>query len=163
MLADLVKIKALRADRAEQFMQLCRCEAIRALAERVQAEKTRDTFEVFRDQEEMRRYAELMGHAVRLRDIEGVHEYLALLREELRARQHQAEERAKAHQAASHRAQTAQETYSTADRARQKMLELAAVFDAELAREMEYREEQELEELVESRREKEEWDGLSDE
>lgn len=161
MLADLLKIKTLRADRAEQHMRFCRSEAMRALDERQRAEQERDAFQRFRDHEEHERFHALIGRCVKLHDIEGVRDYLSLLREQLSARQQEADERTKAHQQASEVARLAEGAFHLADRAREKMLELTANHDAETARLLECKEEQEVEELVESMRDQEEWDGLA--
>lgn len=161
MLAELLRIKTLRADRAEQHMRYCRNEAARALRERQQAEHQRDEFQGFRQREENARYGALLGHRVRLRDIEGVREYLALLREQWVDYQQTVEERTKAHDAATEEARQAERLFVAADRAREKMLELSSSFDDEVARLLEHKEEQELEELTEARREQEEWDGLA--
>lgn len=158
VLSELLSIKAFRENKAELDVRRERVRLAESVAAREQAERELAAFQAKAREDELRWYAELCERVVRLRDIERVQLDVALLRmteaglDRSRASAVQAE---LDRQAA---LTQAKDLHAQAARTKEKFVELVRVSALEDAREFERKEDAELEEVAELRRDRADWE-----
>ena len=136
---DLLTIKSLRESKAERIVRRQREVLAQASTLRAQANDRLERFVVFARNEEETLYLDLCSRVVRLRDIENVQNTVAHLRQQ--EQQHQ-------------------ETLRKAEV--QRVLESEQLTADKNLRECERKEDAEMEEVAETRRDREDWDESAD-
>jgi type III secretion protein O len=160
---DLLSIKAFRESKAEIQVRKQRGVLADATAKRDGAQDALDRFRVFAVTHERSLYDDLCARVVKLRDIEDVQVEVA----GLRGKEVQHEELVR--QAEADRVKQAQQldadrkAHQDATRMKEKFVELAQVFADERLKEIERKEDAELEEAAETRRDRADWDEQQEE
>lgn len=155
---DLLTIKSLRESKAERTMRKQREVLAQAAALREKANETLDNFVVYARSEETALYQDLCSRLVRLREIENVQQSVAHLRQQEQGHQEalrraEAQKQQEAAQLATDKAQ-----HKEAARVKEKFVEWALAHSQELQREFERKEDAEMEEVAETRRDRADWD-----
>lgn len=157
ILRDLLAIKTFRENKAEMAVHRQRV----LLAEAVQAhEQAQAALEAFRDWAQRRErelFADLCSRTVRLREIQEVHEAVGEMRtqenhhlqEQDKAQEHRDEEQVEL--------DACKQAHAEASRMKEKFVELARNHAQEALRELERKEDAELEEVAELRRDRIDW------
>ncbi|HZY20515.1 MAG TPA: type III secretion protein [Ramlibacter sp.] len=159
---ELLAIKSFRENKAELAVRKQRTVLADATARRDGAQQTLEAFRGFAQQREDDLYADLCTRVVRLREIEDVQLAVVSLRGEERRHEEalaQAQERRRQEAGA---LETCQVVHAEASRMKQKFMELAQVYADEHLRELERKEDAELEEVAETRRDRADWDERED-
>lgn len=158
MVDQLLFIKTFRERQAETVLQRSRLSLAQAHQLEEQAQQELERFIAQATEDELRWYRQLCERVVKLRDIEDVQTDVAILRAE-------EAERARARDAATQQREQAQSAFTQASEqmkeastARNKFEELARQHHALVAKEVERKEDLELEELAGIVREREEVD-----
>jgi type III secretion protein O len=148
---ELLSIKRFREDKAELAVRKQKSVLADALAQVGACEKDLADWRDYAVRTELALYDDLCSRLVVLGDIEDVQQQVAFLREQERARVSKLDEaRAEHAKQASH----LDELRVQATRAKEKFIELAQAYDDEILRESERKEEAEIEEATESRRDR---------
>ena len=159
---DLLTIKSLRESKAERIVRRQREVLAQATTLRVQASDRLEHFVVFARNEEDTLYLDLCSRVVRLRDIENVQSTVAHLRQQ--EQQHQENLRkAEVQRVLESEQLTADKNlHKEAARVKEKFVEWAQLHSNELQREFERKEDAEMEEVNETRRDRADWDESAD-
>lgn len=159
---DLLTIKSLRESKAERIVRRQREVLAHATALQVQANDQLEHFVVFARQEEDTLYLDLCSRLVHLRDIENVQTAVAHLRQQ--EQQHQEKLRKAEVQRAleSEQLTTDKNLHKEAARVKEKFVEWAQLHSNELQREFERKEDAEMEEVNETRRDRMDWNESGD-
>ena len=157
--AELLSIKRFRESQAELGVQKAHAELTHA---RLRHDDLQSALEAFRTQarnQELQWYAELCIGPVKLRAINDVRESVAFLREDERKKEESTEQAARALTTATDRSQAARLTLRQATTVKDKFVELATNVADEAARELQRREDAEMEEVSSVRRDRQDWGG----
>lgn len=160
---DLLTIKSLRESKAERVVRKQREVLAEAAASREKAHEKLENFVVYARREENALYQDLCSRLVVLRDIENVQNTVAHLRQQEEnhqesLRQAQAKQDKETAQLADDKVQ-----HKEAARVKEKFVEWAQIHTQELQRESERKEDAEMEEVAETRRDRVEWDEATEE
>lgn len=159
---DLLTIKSLRESKAERMVRLQREVLAEATDMRERAHQRLDDFVVFARHEEDTLYQDLCSRLVRLRDIENVQSSVAHLRQQEQQHEdalHKAEvQRVKE----SEKMTVDKSVHKEAARVKEKFVEWAQIHTNELQREFERKEDAEMEEVAETRRDRDDWGESAD-
>lgn len=158
MVTDLLVIKTFREGKAELALSRQRAVHHDAQVTRNQAQTTLERFIEQARQRELSLYGELCSRIVRLRDIEDVQWSVVALKTQERAYETSLQEAQKKHTAEAEALKSRKQEHSDASRLKEKFAELAKTLDDELARISEYKEDAEMEEAAQLRRESGEWE-----
>jgi type III secretion protein O len=155
---ELLSIKTFRESKAELAVRKQRSVLAEAVVRHDSAQEVLEKFISYAVSHERSLYDDLCSRIVRLRDIEDVQ--LAVVGLRGQEREHEdAVARADAdRQAQAERLEADKKVHSEASRMKQKFVELAQVFSEESLREFERKEDAELEEAAETRRDRADWD-----
>ena len=160
---ELLAIKAFRENKAEMAVRKQRSVLAEATASREAADKALDEFRHWAFTHERSIYDALCQRVVRLRDIEDVQLEVADMRQkdlqhEDHARKAEAERVKQSQQLEADR-----DMHQAASRMKEKFVELARLHADEQIKEIERKEDAELEEVAETRRDRADWDGRDEE
>lgn len=156
---DLLAIKAFREGQAESAVRVQRqaladAQAAREAAQALLARLMQEGLEI-----ETALYRDLCARIVRLREIEDVQLSVAGLRQREAAQQDAVDAAKRAQEAQTHKLDTARAAHKEASRQKSKFVDLARNYaDAQL-REVERKEDLEMEEAASVRRDREDWDA----
>lgn len=155
---ELLSIKAFRESKAEQAVRRQRQTLADAEAGERERRQALESFRQYAIDHERALYADLCRRIVRLRDIEDVQQSVAGLRGE--EADHEARVREAARQCVQERERLdgCKAAHDEAARAKQKFVELAQAHADEQIKELERKEDAELEEAAETRRDRADWD-----
>ena len=159
ILRELLAIKSFRESKAELAMFRQRSILQKAVVQKNESEKKLNDFRDYAFEHERSLYADLCSRVVRLHDIENVQHSVV----DLRSRESKHEQAM--HAAEVERAQQAEklevdkEKHAEASRVKQKFVELSQANDEEISKELERKEDAEIEEVNETRRDR---NGLAD-
>lgn len=160
---DLLSIKAFRENKAEMTVRKQRGVLAEATAAREAAEKALEEFKVWALAHERGLYDELCRHVVKLREIEDVQQEVA----GLRGKEVQHEEHVSAAEAnrvkQSEQLDADRRALTEATKMKEKFVELARIHTEEHLKELERKEDAELEEAAETRRDRSDWEERQDE
>lgn len=154
---ELLAIKSFREEKAQLAMRKQRMALVAATQERDGASQRLDDYREFAQRQEREMYADLCRRLVNLREIEHVQGSVVLLRGQEQAHvavldqaqiQCESQERLLDERKADHQ---------QASRMKEKFVQLAQVHAEQAMRELEHKEDLELEEAAEVRREREDW------
>jgi len=154
---DLLAIKTFREEKAELALRKQRMELQAAIRERDGAQQQLEAFRAYARNQEQEMYADLCRRLVNLRDIEHVQGSVVILRG-----------KEQGHAAVLDKAEALRESqesllddrkseHQMASRMKEKFVQLAQVHDEQQLRELERKEDLELEEAAEARRDREDW------
>ena len=157
ILKDLLSIKSFRESKAELAMLRQRSVLQLAVTEKNEAEKKFDEFHLYACEKERSLYADLCSRLVRLHDIENVqHDVVHLRSRESKYEQDmQVAEMERVTQ--TKKLVVDKKNHADAVRVKQKFIELSQIFDLEKSREFERKEDAEIEEVNEVRRDRKDW------
>lgn len=155
---ELLSIKAFRESKAELEVRKQRQTLADAKASEREREQALERWREYALRHERDLYADLCRRVVQLRDIEQVQQSVVDMRGQERQHEERVREAAKlcAHEAA--RLDECKRVLGEAARAKRKFVELAQAHADEQIKELERREDAELEEAAETRRDSVEWD-----
>ena len=145
---ELLFIKNFREQKAEKNMLRTRLDLQQAHHRQLKAQDTLQVFRVQAQQDEVRWYDELCSRMVKPREILSVQEDVAALRTTEANLAVSLEQASTEHEAAQQHYAVATDQHRQATTAKNKFIEVAQNFHAEVARERERREELELEEVA---------------
>lgn len=154
---DLLAIKAFRESKAESAVRRQRQALVEAVDRRLSSARRLEAFRDYATRHEREIYDDLCQRVVVLREIQDVHATVVALRDQERTHQGELE------QACDHEHQEEQElesrkqVHAQATRMKEKFMELAQRYAQEELRELERKEDAELEEVAETRRDRREW------
>lgn len=155
---ELLSIKTFRESKAELAVRKQRGVLAEAVGRHEAAREALEKFISYALAQERSLYDDLCSRVVKLREIENVQ--LAVV--DLRGQERRHEEvvaKADADQRAqAERLEADKKVHSDASRMKQKFVELAQVFSDEHLRELERKEDAEMEEVAETRRDRADWD-----
>lgn len=154
---ELLAIKSFREEKAELAMRKQRIALAAAAAERDDASRRLDDYRDFAQRQEREMYADLCTRLVNLREIEHVQGSVVVLRGQEQV-----------HETVLDKAQTQCESqerllderkadHQQASRMKEKFVQLAQVHAEQEMRELEHKEDLEIEEAAEVRRDREDW------
>jgi type III secretion protein O len=155
---ELLSIKTFREDRAELAVRKQRRVLAEAVAALEAAERALDEYRDFSLLHERELYAELCRRIVRLRELEDAQLEVLGLRNRERALEEAQDQSARVRREEQSRLGEAVELHREATKMRQKFAQLAQMYDDEIARAAEQREDAEMEEVAELRRDRADWD-----
>lgn len=155
---ELLSIKVFRENKAELAVRRQRHLLAQAQRERDEAQQALERFMAYAVGHERALYADLCSRIVKLRDIEGVQQQVVDLRG--REREHEAQLAAAQQQRDAQATKLEQDkaAHAEATRMKEKFVELASNYAQERLRELERKEDAELEEAAETRRDRADWD-----
>lgn len=163
MLREILAIKNFREGKAESALRRQRDVLAEAVSQRERAQRRLEEFIDYAREQERRLYGGLVGQVVRLKDIQDVH----LAVGEIRGQQHDFERSVE--QAEQERLRELQvmderrQAHAEASRMKEKFVELVGVHAQEETRIAERKEDAEMEEASETRRDRMDWDDGSEE
>jgi type III secretion protein O len=157
---DLLFIKRFRETKAETELQKSRAAVVLAQKAEDDAEATLREFVAFAERAEESWYRDLCSRLVKTREIAQVQQDVAGLRQTESEHENTLEARKSEHQSALDHMGVCIQSMRDASVARQKFVELARNFHFLAARELERKEELELEELASIRRDREDWEQV---
>lgn len=157
ILKELLAIKTFREGKAELALRKQRMELQAAIHERDGARRRLDDYRDFARRQEQEMYADLCRRLVNLRDIEHVQGSVVMLR----GQEHEHEavlDKAETFRASQeHLLDERKADHQMASRMKEKFVQLAQVHAEQRVRELERKEDLELEEAAETRRDLEDW------
>lgn len=160
---ELLSIKTFRENKAEMEVRKQRMVLAEALARREQAQAQLDDFRGYALRHEQALFTDLCTRIVRLRDIEAVQTEVVQLRQQERGYESAVDTAVQAEHKESGELDVRKQAHAEASRMKQKFVELAQVYADEQIRELERKEDAELEEAAETRRDRADWDERSEE
>jgi hypothetical protein len=157
VLKELLAIKSFRESKAELAMFRQRSVLQDAVKQKNKAEKLLNEFHIYASEHERSLYADLCSRLVRLHDIENVQLSVVDLRtkESKHAQDMRDAESERINQAEI--LEEDKKNHAEAARVKQKFIELLQVYDDEKSREFERKEDAEIEEVNETRRDRDGW------
>lgn len=156
--AELLSIKSFRENKAELAVRKQRQQLAEAAAERERAEQQLKAFRDWALAHERALYADLCARVVRLREIEAVQQEVVSLRGQERSHEEAIAAAEQRRQREAEMLAECQRLHAEASRMKQKFVELARVHAEEALRELERKEDAELEEAAEVRRDRADWE-----
>lgn len=160
---QLLAIKDFRQSKAELATQKQR--QVLRLAQEQEQERQRklEQFREFARAQELKMYQELCQRVVKLREIEDVQLEVVSLGNQTRTHESSLEQAQKERTQADTKLQECKHILNEATRAKQKFVELAQAHAQEVIKELERKEDAEMEEVAELRRERADWDEYHEE
>lgn len=155
---ELLRIKNFRETKAELNVGKQRGVLAQAVSHEETSQEKLRRFQAYAVEHERAMYADLCSRIVKLSAIEDVQLAVVGLRDQEQQHQKTLEEAEKDRQAQARRMVELRQIHSDAQRAKQKFVELAQVFADEKIKEFERKEDAELEEVAELRRDRTEWE-----
>ena len=155
---ELLSIKAFRESKAEQAVRRQRQTLAEAQAREQERQQALERFRQYAIDQEQGLYADLCSRIVHLRDIEDVQQSVADLRVQAVRHEDSVREAARESEQESTRLKECKAALDAAARAKQKFVELAQVHADEQLQAAERKEDAELEEAAETRRDRADWD-----
>lgn len=155
---ELLAIKDFREGKAERHVSKQRVVLAEAVAERQAREEALVDYRMYALSQEKALFDDLCSRLVRLSTIENVQQEVAHMRAQEQQRLQAMEEAEKQRAAHAQRLQELREVHKEAQRAHQKFTEFAQVYADERLKELERKEDAELEEVAELRRERTDWE-----
>ncbi len=155
---ELLSIKDFRESRAELAVLKQRSILAEAIAVRDAAEKRLNEFRDYALQHERALYADLCRRIVRLRDLENAQLEVVDLRGRERSHEDSLSKSEQVRSAEQIHLKDARQSHHEASRMKQKFVELAQIFSDEQIKELERKDDAEMEEIAELRRERADWD-----
>lgn len=155
---ELLSIKVFREGKAELAVRRQRQTLADAEASERERQETLERFRQYAVAQELDLYADLCRRVVRLRDIEDVQQSVADLRGQELRHQDLVREAARQREQERERLDGCKAVLDEAARAKQKFVELAQAHADEQIKELERKEDAELEEAAETRRDRADWD-----
>lgn len=159
---ELLAIKSFRESKAEINVGKQRVVLVQAETQRDACALALSDYQVFAVAHERDMYDDLCSRLVHLSAIENVQNEVAHMREQERQREDAAEKAEKDRLAQEDRLQALRLLHKDASRAKQKFVEFAQVYTDEQAKEFERREDAEMEEVAELRRDRVDWEEHHD-
>ncbi len=158
MFRELLSIKDFRESRAELAVRKQRSVLAEAIAARDAAEMQLREFRDYALKHERALYADLCRRIVRLRDLENVQLEVVDLRGRERNHEETLSQSDQARNTEQQRLDNARNIHHEASKMKQKFVELAQIYSDEQMKELERKEDAEMEEVAELRRERDDWD-----
>lgn len=158
MFGELLSIKTFRESKAEQAVRRQRQTLADAEAGERERQQALANFRQYAVEHERALYADLCRRIVHLRDIEDVQQSVVGLRGEEASHEERVREAARLCVQERERLAGCKAVHDEAARARQKFVELAQAHADEQIRAQEQKEDAELEEAAETRRDRADWD-----
>ncbi len=155
---ELLAIKSFRESKAEIAVRRQRAVLAEAARQRDEAEHKLVQYKDYALMHERQIYAELCTRIVRLREIENVQMVVVDLRDKERRHEEQLKQAEADRSKQATQLDTDKKTHSDASRMKEKFVELAQVFADETLKEIERKEDAEMEEVSETRRDRADWD-----
>ena len=155
---EMLSIKKFRESRAEMAVQKQRHVLQAALVRRDEDKKTLDDYRIQALESERGLYADLCRRIVRLHDIENVQQEVVILRSTERHYEQVLDDAETALVKEQQALDERRTEHREADRMKQKFIELVQSYAEERVKEIEQKEEAELEEVAETRRDRADWD-----
>ena len=155
--AELLSIKKFRESQAEVGVQKAHAELIHARRQHDDEQSALDAFRTQARDQELQWYSELCAGPVKLRAISDVRENVAFLREGERKHEASTEQAARTLASATDHSKAARETLRRATTVKDKFVELATSVADEAARELQRKEDAEMEEVSAVRRDRQDW------
>ena len=162
-ISELLSIKTFRESRAELNVRKQRGVLAEAIDRRDAEERKLEEYRRFALGHERELYDDLRRRVVRLRDIEDVQQEVVVLRNGERSHEALLEQAERTKDLEQKHLDEARETHREATRMKQKFVELVDVYSEEELKELERKEDAELEEVAELRRDRAEWDESHEE
>lgn len=160
---ELLSIKTFRESKAELNVGRQCVVHVEAVAAHAEAERTLLSYQDYVYRRERDLYADLCTRVVRQRAIEEVQMAVVFMREQEQARHKAVEQAERDKQAQAQRLADLRVVHKDATKAKEKFVELAQVYADEKVKEFERKEDAELEEVAELRRDRIEWDESHEE
>jgi type III secretion protein O len=154
---ELLSIKEFREDQAELGLKKAQNEVTHARREHDELTALLEAFRKQAQEQEAAWYATLCASVVKLRDITDVREDVAMLREGERQRQDKTDKAARVLEQRIEHSKEARACLRQATAVKDKFVDLATSVADEAARELQRKEDLEMEEVSAIRREKQEW------
>lgn len=155
---ELLRIKAFRESKAELAVHKQRRALVEATEGRDGAQRTLDSYRGFATARERDLYGNLCVRVVKLRDIEDVQQEVVVMRGQEQIYENSLEQAQAHREAQSDALEQRKVDHVLASRMKEKFVELAQVYADERIRELERKEDAELEEAAETRRDRSDWD-----
>lgn len=159
---DLLAIKVFREGKAEIAVRKQRQALADAVLERHTATRRLDDFRAYAERHESELYADLCRRVVVLREIQDVHTTIGALRDQERTHEGELNHACDHEQQEERELVSRKQNYQQATRMKEKFMELAQSYAQEQLREFERKEDAELEEVAETRRDRKDWDVQED-
>lgn len=156
---DLLSIKSFRENKAELAVHKQRTVLLMATEQRDADERTLQTYRDFAIARERALFDDLCTRTVKLRDIEDVQVEVVVMRSQEQAHGKTLEQAENYRETQSEELKNRRDEHATATRMKEKFVELAKAYADEELRGIERKEDGELEEAAEVRRERMDWDG----
>ncbi|MCF8161241.1 MAG: type III secretion protein [Polaromonas sp.] len=160
---ELLSIKAFRENKAELNVGKQRVVHGEAVAAHLASEQALLSFQDYAQQHERSLYADLCKRIVKLRAIEEVQLEVVFLRDQEQSHHKTVASAELEKQAQEQRLADLRRVHKDATKAKEKFVELAQVYADEKSKEFERKEDAELEEVAELRRDRTEWDESHEE
>lgn len=155
---ELLSIKSFRESKAEMAVRRQRDALAEALHRRDLADRALLDFRDHATRREHAMYADLCSRVVKLRDIETVQRSVVDLREQERRHETSLQQAELDRQKQAEQLALDKQVHADASRMKEKFVELASVYADEQLKELERKEDAELEEVAETRRDRADWD-----
>ena len=163
IIRDLLSIKTFREHKAEMAVVIQRSVLRRATDQRDAAQHQLQDFREWAERHERALFDELCSRTVRLRDIQDVQASVGEMRGQERQYARQAEEAEDLRQQEERELEHCGDVHVEASRVKERFVELARVHAQEQLREFERKEDLEMEEVAEARRDRADWDEYLEE
>jgi type III secretion protein O len=160
---ELLSIKAFREDKAEMAVRKQRTILAEAVAAREAAEKALEDFKQWAVAQERSLYDQLCRQVVKLRAIEEVQLEVAGMRGKETQHEDQVRDAEAQRVKQAEQLEADRRTLQDATRMKEKFVELARINTEEHLKELERKEDAELEEAAETRRDRADWDEREEE
>jgi type III secretion protein O len=160
---ELLSIKAFRENKAEMSMRQQRSVLAEAALQRDSAEQRLVQFRELASARERALFDDLCSRIVRLRQIENVQLAVATMRGEERDHEQALEKSEAERNKEAAELEVRKAAHAQALKMKQKFVELAQVYAEEQFRELERKEDAEMEEAAETRRDRSDWDERAEE
>ena len=154
---ELLAIKRFREEKAELAMRKQRMELQAATRARDGARQRLDDYREYARREEQEMYADLCRRLVNLRDIEHVQGCVVMLRGQEREHEGGLDKAESIRESQEHLLEERKADHQAASRMKEKFVQLAQVHAEQQLRELERKEDLDLEEAAETRRDREDW------
>lgn len=155
---ELLAIKVFRENKAELAVRRQRTVWSEARDQAENAQRRLADFRDYAQRHERELFDDLCRRLVVLRDIELVHNSISMIREQDREHSTRLEKAQDLQAQEEHKLDDCKAAHQAATRMKEKFVELARVHALEVVREVERKEDQELEEVAEIRRDRADWD-----
>jgi type III secretion protein O len=160
---DLLAIKKFRESKAELAVRRQRSVLAEAIERRDGAEEQLQQYRAFASEREQSLFRDLCTRIVRLKDIEGVQLSVVLMRTQEQEHEQQRDREDATRVKEASELDLRKDEHTLASRMKEKFVELAQNFADEQFRELERKEDAEMEEVAETRRDRADWDEREEE